>query len=67
MKFEQLQREQYERGRQIGIEEGIEYGIEHGKAQIIKNMIAMNIPENDICAIADCDADFIEQVRASAE
>lgn len=67
LKFEQLQREQYERGRQIGIEEGIEYGIEHGKTQIIKNMIAMNIPENDICAITDCDADFIEQVRASAE
>ena len=44
-------------------EEARAEGKAEGKAEIIANMLRRNMPEEDICAIAECSPEFVAGVR----
>ena len=43
---------------------GVQEGISQGKRNIVFNMLKRNMSIEDICAMAECDESFVEQVRA---
>jgi len=69
----------YSKGIEKGIREGIEKGIKKGFADglqkgkqegmeektktIIKNMLRRNMPDADICALAECGQELVDKVR----
>lgn len=38
-------------------------GLKEGKRIFISNMLKRNIPDEDICALGECDLDFVNEVR----
>ena len=63
MKMEERERLLKEEAKEEGREEGRAEGREEGKAEIIKNMLRRNMPEEDICAITECSPEFVAGVR----
>lgn len=57
-------------GRREGISqgrrEGISQGIEESTRRIVFNMIKRNMPEEDICALAECSREFVHKLRESS-
>ncbi len=45
------------------IDDYMEMGIEQGKKQVVGNMIKRGMSVEDICAIAECSEEFVEEVR----
>ena len=58
-------------GIRQGISKGISCGIETGKEEktrtVVTNMIKRGISDADICAMAECEPEFVEQVRKKLE
>lgn len=60
-----------EEERKNGISQGLAQGINSGKVEgavdktrtVIQNMLERGFSNEDICAIADCDCQMIEEVR----
>ena len=54
-------------GKEQGINQGISQGISQGAADktrtVVTNMLERGMSEEDICAIAECNAEFIQAVR----
>ncbi|MDE6642109.1 MAG: hypothetical protein K2K63_16480 [Acetatifactor sp.] len=54
-------------GKEQGINQGISQGISQGAADktriVVTNMLARGMSDEDICAIAECNAEFIQTVR----
>ncbi len=48
---------------EMGIEQGKKQGIEQGIKQVVGNMIKRGMSVEDICAIAECSEEFVEEVR----
>ena len=44
--------------------EGRNEGSNEKRNQIIKNMLLRNMPTEDICAIAECEEQLVEEIRA---
>lgn len=53
-------------GRDEGRREGISQGIEESTRRIVFNMIKRNMPEEDICALAECSREFVHKLRESS-
>ena len=65
LRFEELQREKYEEGYDSGKNYGIEIGTTKAQLAIIKNMIKMCIPDDDICKATNCTPELILEVKNS--
>lgn len=52
-------------GREEGREEGRGLGAEQERRNIILNMLNMNKPIEEICAIVGCDAEYVEKIKRS--
>ncbi len=48
---------------EMGIEQGKKQGIEQGIKQVVGNMIKRGMSVEDICAIAECSEEFVEEVQ----
>ena len=63
----QALREWSEEERAIGRQEGISLGITQGREdnirQVIRNMLARGYSDEDICVIAECTVEKIEEIR----
>ncbi|MDD6491509.1 MAG: hypothetical protein PUG54_04675 [Firmicutes bacterium] len=46
-----------------GLERGMEQGLEEKSRQIVLNMLKRNMRDEDICAIAECEQDFVDKIR----
>lgn len=46
-----------------GIERGIEQGIELKNRSIVFNMIKRNMTDEDICAVVECEQEFVDKMR----
>lgn len=53
--------------REDGLSQGVGQGIKTGKEEktrvVVSNMLKRGISDSDICAMAECDLAFVEQVR----
>ena len=52
-----------ERGMAQGMERGMAQGIEENRRCIVLNMLKRNMRDEDICAIAECEQDFVDKIR----
>ncbi len=52
-----------EMGIEQGKKQGMKQGIERGIEQVVGNMIKRGMSVEDICAIAECSEEFVEEVR----
>ncbi len=59
----QALREWAEEERAIGRREGITQGREDNIRQVIRNMLARGYSDEDICVIAECTVEKIEEIR----
>ena len=46
-----------------GLERGMAQGIEENRRCIVLNMLKRNMRDEDICAIAECEQDFVDKIR----
>ena len=49
--------------KEEGIQLGIERGIEQKNKSIVINMIKRNMSDEDICAVAECEKEFVDKMR----
>ena len=49
--------------REEGREEGLAEGLTLKQTQIVKNMLARNIPDEDIISLTECTQEFIDKLR----
>jgi predicted transposase/invertase (TIGR01784 family) len=54
-------------GFNLGISQGISQGINQGKRQIIRNMLARGMSDEDIMALAECAQEEVDKVRQGRE
>jgi flagellar motor switch/type III secretory pathway protein FliN len=50
-------------GRREGVLEGRREGVLEGRQQIVRNMLLRGMPDEDIMAIAECDKQFIDEIK----
>ena len=58
-------RECAEEERSIGRKEGHQLGLQEGRRIIVRNMLMRGMSDGDIMAIAECDREFIDGLRAN--
>lgn len=66
-----IEKKQYTKGGKVDMGNGfldvVEECRQEGSSQkcavIVRNMLLRGMPDSDICSIAECDTDFVEQVR----
>lgn len=66
-----IDKERYTEGGKVNMcralveikEEGIQLGIEQKNRRIVTNMLKRNMSDEDICALAECNGEFIDKVR----
>lgn len=52
-----------QKGIEKGIKIGIEQGIEQGKRLVVLNMLKENVTIEEICRYAQCDVDYVMQIK----
>lgn len=50
-------------GMEQGMARGVAQGIEEKSRNIVSNMIKRNMRDEDICAVAECDQEFVDKMR----
>ena len=50
-------------GREEGRSQGMEQGIKQERRNIVINMLKRNMSDEDICALVECEPEFVKQVR----
>lgn len=61
MRFQELQREQFNRG----LQQGREQGIAENQLAIIKNMLNMDMTDDTIQTVTGCTAEYLASVKKS--
>ena len=61
MRFQELQREQFNRG----LQQGREQGIAEKQLAIIKNMLNMDMTDDTIQTVTGCTAEYLASVKKS--
>ena len=54
-----------EEGREEGLAEGLTEGRMEKQTQIVKNMLARNMSDEDIISLTECTQEFIDALRNS--
>lgn len=64
---ERMERKGIEKGICQGLSQGLSQGRKEGMEEItwnmVKNMLQRGMPDEDICAIAECSPKYVERVR----
>lgn len=52
-------------GIEIGLQRGVTQGEESKTKTVVRNMLKRNMSLEDICALAECAPEFVEEVKES--
>ena len=53
-------------GLQQGLEQGLEQGMRKSMVHFVHNMLQCGMSDEDICALAECEQELIDEVRQNS-